>query len=1284
MTIDKTDISTKFGTDAFIKMYENSPFTFGVVDIVCGGTDAYADRVGSAIAVLLCMHAGNKRVISRCSVLLPPAIQGVSLLDDELVLHAVARALAGINGKDLMAEDLTALNSIVTIARPTDLDASSLLALIERQGEDRAVIVCNAASYRSEITSDASSWDRGRVRIEEDFWVSRIHALSISAVELAKEKRIYVLLDLEQALPGEKVNSRLLESVDDCYVTGMTIESEGNYIPRTQLDAWVAQLETGRIGAVLSGIDALPALLGQSKPLIKVQLLHNTGLYGPAIEIIREVIASGKLPDPMSAAKLAKCALDGGDHFLAKQLLTPLIQAAVSPELLEIVLGVAEELADETLIDGCIARLAQLYPTSSVLARHRFNKLLSQRDYGRIKLALSEFPTWMNESDARFYAAMSTRLNTPEPNYVQIISETANDLPELAARIKLECGLDAASRGAWQWALALAMPIDHDDEGMAYSNASLGLRAMRQLMISRSDTGAAVIDPSELEEPCLEIVRYLAARPDSGQLRTTFAELLSVQISGSYGVPLLARTVLTLSGEERLITPELDELEQAGVDGDEYRTLFNAFFCAVIEWMDRESPLFPERARLPVELLEGPLESFLASLVGLFEYASERLVAEDDVVFFEKLLWVAVLVVPHTKGTEQDVDLIRTAAVKLANAGYPQKARDLAEQALRMTHRSIRRARLAWFAFADIYQRLNSPKDALIGIACALAAGTDVSLSDAWHEQNVLIRVLRDLGLKALAKEIIVQNRDLLARLGLDARYGHRVDVLDLGIRLQEVARNPTDEDVAQLVKDTAETCRRLAVGPDEIAPVAVLLAQSVLLAKQRGLSISVSDEEMLERVLSEIPNRLQEMIRVVSTTEPKADDLLAWASAIERARFAEDAGLDLRSVAMVARRLLSSDEAKINPSVSAFAIELMADHAISAPSPDEGETRTQSVPSSVEGPGSLAKTFSAEGIQVNLMALNGAGQLVRVTAEQGSISIPVIESPDVFSRQAFEKWSERYPYAYGVEDDERNAFFLSMGGLGIGIDQPPQRALLVMEPNLQRIPPNLLIASNDFIGRHTAIASVPSLSWLNAVRSAKRKYGGREVAWISTALKEGNKPALSVLAERVAYDLENHGIKLDTGAKIPKNLSGSKMVIVAAHGGTTPENRYFQVVADDADLLIPAGAFAANFCDCGLVILFVCNAGRFDRHPTGNAALGLTKELLNRGCSTVIASPWPLDTSVPPYWLPRFLEEWSDGKAAIDANFAANKAVEKAMSYSPAHCLALTVYGDPFIRKGG
>jgi hypothetical protein len=81
------------------------------------------------------------------------------------------------------------------------------------------------------------------------------------------------------------------------------------------------------------------------------------------------------------------------------------------------------------------------------------------------------------------------------------------------------------------------------------------------------------------------------------------------------------------------------------------------------------------------------------------------------------------------------------------------------------------------------------------------------------------------------------------------------------------------------------------------------------------------------------------------------------------------------------------------------------------------------------------------------------------------------------------------------------------------------------------------------------------------------------------------------------------------------------------------------------------------------------------------NTTIGLTKQLLGNGCTAVIASPWPLDARVPSHWLPTFLRAWDAGLPVIDANFEANRSVQKHFP-ELRDCLAMNVYGDPLRSK--
>jgi hypothetical protein len=170
------------------------------------------------------------------------------------------------------------------------------------------------------------------------------------------------------------------------------------------------------------------------------------------------------------------------------------------------------------------------------------------------------------------------------------------------------------------------------------------------------------------------------------------------------------------------------------------------------------------------------------------------------------------------------------------------------------------------------------------------------------------------------------------------------------------------------------------------------------------------------------------------------------------------------------------------------------------------------------------------------------------------------------------------------------------------------------------------------------------------------------------------------MLAERLNESLTRHGIAIHVEPQIPRELERAELAIVAAHGGVGSGGRYFQVVADEQHVKMSAIRLSRAIRSAGVVILFVCSGGRFDKHPMSETVVALPKELLDQGCAAVVASPWPLDARVPSHWLPRFLEAWGAGEMLIDANHEANLAVRQAMGTSPEHCMAMTVYGNPYL----
>jgi CHAT domain-containing protein len=134
----------------------------------------------------------------------------------------------------------------------------------------------------------------------------------------------------------------------------------------------------------------------------------------------------------------------------------------------------------------------------------------------------------------------------------------------------------------------------------------------------------------------------------------------------------------------------------------------------------------------------------------------------------------------------------------------------------------------------------------------------------------------------------------------------------------------------------------------------------------------------------------------------------------------------------------------------------------------------------------------------------------------------------------------------------------------------------------------------------------------------------------------------------------------------------------VAAHGSLNPAGGAFQVVSDEGKLAVSAGDLARSLHNVGVVILFVCSGGRTDKHPASDATMGLARDVLDQGAQAVIASPWPLDSLVPPYWLPTFLRHWEQGDTVATSVHSANRYLYERSGNNTAQGLAMTVMETP------
>jgi hypothetical protein len=1261
-----------FGIEDIQELYRNSPFDFGAGDIFSCGPFNTLEHVADLVFILSMVEDKDERnPITEFTVVLPPTSEHTA----KDMRAAFSSAVARHRGRPLDERELEILPKRLKVVEAVNLQVRSAVTLVESAKRNSVVIVCDGGKYREEAPTRSAPAE-GTIRLEEDAWVPHFHSLAVKAVAAAKQNELYVALNTGQWRPRRQANLDLLMSVDDCGLLTVENISDPDGVVAAHGDQWLADIKAGRIGSVLASIDALPDAMNNYKSALKIQMFHRAGLLPQAVELIQAEVTSGYNLSPEGRVKLALIAAEAGQNDLASGLLGPAIAELTGQELLEGALTIAGDLGETVLEEQCATKLQNTFPDSHHLQRHRLRTLLRTRDYAGMGAMLVAPPPGIDPETAAFYARLASGLSMPgKPDYQSLLADVSDHWPNRLVRARLACIRDADARGFVQDALALAMSLELTGK-FAQRSAWALLHALEQLLIRRNEDGELGIHPADLDQPILALVRYLAQNPADGETRIALAKLLSVQVTGTYGLPVIAAATLKLAQETPVPTAQSAPTRQRAVGESDFSEI-GPFFRAAMEWLAAQGMVVLGRTVLPETLITAPADRLIYILSRMIEHVGHRLKVDSDFTYLEKLLTVAAATAPHTSTPNIDLVLIRLVAGMYVLAGRVQRARNLVEHGLHIAAGDPRRSRIAWYGFADTYHRLNNLTESLVAMACALSCEADIGPEEAWYETHGLTRLLRDLNMASLARSLLPRGRQLLQQIGAQESQRHRLETIELGLRFREfTARTPTSEEMADLIMAIAQNCNTVIKQHDELTPAAILLGQAIRMSEDHRINVPDDASEVLDAALTELGEPNASLIRTVSARGPMAASVLSLATRLERARHSEDAAFDVRFVAISARRLLDTAEASGDAKVAAFAIELLADQAIGRYS----VTNRPALPSSIEEPGETAKEISRDGISVHLLGLAESNRVARVTAEAGELTDTVYEPVGIFSKDALDAWSKQFPYRYGFNSDEPNIFYNSMRELGLTA-APSIPALLITDVALQQLPPNLLMASGEFMGSTVPMAAAPSLSWLKDVR-ARPARSGAPFAWIPIADVPGADQTLAILADRVNPALQAHAITLDTGPVIPAGFSGAELAIIAAHGGIIPEGRFFQVVADDADMRVTSAAISGAVRNAGIVVLFVCSAGRFDKHPMADTTTGLAKELLDRGCSAVIASPWPLNAGVPAHWLPTFLDSWSRGSPVTEANFQANKAVERALGRFPANCLAMTVFGDPLLTK--
>ncbi|WP_348635254.1 CHAT domain-containing protein [Rhizobium sp. PvP099] len=1250
MTIDGGENTggSESSSNSLEAFYKQNGIDFGAGDLFCIGGGNLLPRLKEYVGVLgRFFNDDGHTAFSRIFVVAPPG-SASALTDYEAVVnHKVSES-------SIRSQDEKEKSPWLHVRETVDLRVGSIWSALADIDSRCGIVILDAARYRE----SGSFPEVADFNLKEDAWVPSTHAICCDLVKLADDTQSYFVVDTGELKPGRERNLDLLMSLEKVGFVSAEGADNGEALLAARLQAWDQYLAAGTLGPVLNEIEALP-LKPEEKAFFRIQMLHRAGLHGQALGEIDQFATDPDL-SPLVHCKLARIATDAGATFLAAHLLRAALEGQPSVEGLAMAIDIATEISERYLEERAALQLERLFPEHPAL----INRLLKQFDDADDYTGLSNLWERLGNAEARDLCLTLAGLMPAEgladyrgirKTLVQRFNSFHVDslLVRHARRRKLYMhALDIATTGTVERPTA----------------AHAILNIVEDLTLSRDEQGRLVISGDQLKDAIEKVISYLAENPTDTYIRSRLAKILSLEITGTMGVALIA--VLSLDFMRRPLTPIAIDRPK-GLSADQLSTRLDLIGNAW-KWLDSQSPVMLGKVVLPEHLLTVPADDLAPAIITMMKYLIGRVQDDDDLKQLRLWMMLGVSINPHTTAKDYDLDVLRLGAAAFAMTGQVQFARDIAEQILNLSDNSPRRRRTGWFSVADIYQRLGNKMESLIAFACAAAGDTEVEGDKIWDETNGLVRLLRDTGLFDAAREIHESAWNILGRLGLAEAnaYRHRFMLLtiDLG---QARLKDDFTSDLPAFLHRATECAEEELQSARNVEPQAILLAQLILWAQLAEVEVPVRTIEAFELLLDQASGMVARLARSLSSAEPEPEALLNLHQTTEAARYADDVAHDARFVALLSQRLLASDRAQSDAVTSTFAIEMISDRAVPAPG-WKVTSKPLCMVTGIDEPAAIAKSLSLEGFSVILLGADAKKHLTHVQWRGGEGSI---EPVDAFSVTDFRAWSENLPYEYGIDDETPNLFYTTTESLRLTC-LPAGPIVVVADTELQQLPCNILRVGDGFAGESHPMASAPSLSWLKAARENPAETDGRKIAWISQEEKLGQ--TFVAIKTRLADTFEEYGIELDIGPEIPDGLAGSELVIVTAHGGLGSDQKYFQRVSDEGSLVMSGGALAAHLRNVGVVVLFVCSGGRTDKVPDAVTTIGLAKSLLDQGCTAVLASPWPLDSRVTYHWLPAFLDSWTQGSSLAEANFQANQAVARGLGGEPAKCLAMTLYGDP------
>jgi len=1098
----------------------------------------------------------------------------------------------------------------------------------------------------------------------DDFQIAATK-LAQRASAIAGGKELFVVVDTARARPT-RAFSETLRSIRNTSIFCADAERPGDRLAM-MLPDWRGVVRGGDLATALGAIDALSDLGEFDRAILRIDVLDEASRGDAALEAIRALVPAGAMT-PDQAARISLIAANAGGTDTAIAILRRHLPDFDTQTELETALRAAQRATEDEIAAELQARLEEDHPSSPLLAQTKYRAAVKRCDHRAAHDQLAGIPG--AEALARMHFDLADRLGGDgDPDYPAIVASAADDERE---KVRTECARHANKHGRSDQALALLL----SREAIAARTGTFALcDALDHILLHRGPGGALSVKIALVEQAFGALTERLGDDTGLKFLRVRLLDMIEPAISGDLGRKLVLSALKRARHRPATLTKRA--VVENPVDMADLLAIVG-FKDRLRQWVQDDGPLLVGRSTFPLADLPAGADQICEGILHEMNFRARR-VGTDDLEGLRLTLTFGSAVSAHASVPNLDLPMIRVASIGLVLGGLDQPARDTIETALEISATPQRR-RLAWLGMADVYSRTHQNLIAALYAAAGLGQNDDdIDEQQYWHETLLTYRVQRELGAFDDAEESLAIAERLLSDMGRAEDYVHQIETNRIALDMKKARSGISVPEFSKLLERMVVNAEAVIDNADEAGPATVLLLQMIRQGREMGARIPADANAVAERLKEQVGGALAELAEAVGRDVPTSRDLLALIRQSSGQRYSAEVGTDGKALAMTARRALQADVTLADTDTTCLSLELTCDRALAVP----GWTDAKAPPAAPGDEKSVAdalRRICANGTAVLLSGFAEDGTLISIDAVGGKIGTPVREDTRLFSRVLLDEWSRDYPFLYGADDRPANAFLTTTEKLRLS-SLPAGPLLLIRDSRMASFPPSLLRAGphgsgaiTPFAGAHRPVSSAPSVLWLDAAMRCKSSGDGRRLAWMPGG------GTMKAIADYSGGPFDAHHVQLDDQERLPDHFKGASLAIIAAHGKLNPDGGTFQVVSSEGNVAVTGGELARALHNVGVVILFVCSGGRSDKHPAADATIGLARDILDQGAQAVVASPWPLESLVPPRWIDTFLRNWDQGDSLADAVHAANLQLF-VRDQNPETGLAMNILGNPFVR---